>query len=127
MKQKILFVVSSIYLLFGGLGYVFQPVQSVMGVISPAAIDGILYVFRGYGITLIAIAVMNFLARNQAPSKAMQAIITGNSIGFGLGSVSYYYALSYGASTDIWYLFGIESFLGVCFLFAPFCQSSYFI
>jgi hypothetical protein len=97
IKPSLLFLLAAIYLAIGGLVTLIVPVESSFGMI-PAASSGALVAFiRGYGGSLIGIAVLDFLVRNEGSSKARDAIFLGNFVGFGLVALTDILALAAGA------------------------------
>jgi len=84
---KILFVISAIYLTLVGLGMLFAPTALMFGTVGPEASAALIANLRGPASLFIAIALLNWLARNAEPSKARDAIVLSNIVGFALAGV----------------------------------------
>lgn len=86
MKPKTLLTVSSIYMGLIGLGYLLFPANMMEGV-EPGAPAALLGEIRVVSSTFLGISVMNWWARSAGPSKGLDAIFVGNTLGAGLAGV----------------------------------------
>jgi hypothetical protein len=84
---KILFVISAIYLALVGLVMLFAPTALMFGTVGPEASAALIANLRGPASLFIAIALLNWLARNAEPSRARDAIVLSNIVGFVLAGV----------------------------------------
>jgi hypothetical protein len=87
MKLKIILLVAAVYMTLAGIGHLFAPVAMSAGVIPADASAGVVAFLRHYSALFLAIAVMNWMARNAEPSAARSAIVAANIIVFVLGAV----------------------------------------
>jgi len=87
MKLKMLLIIAAIYMALIGLGHLISPVAMSAGVVPADASVGLIVFLRHYAALFIAIAIMNWMARNEAVSPARNAIVTANIVLFGLGAV----------------------------------------
>src|SRR3954447_7059042 len=94
---KIVLVISAIYLGLVGLGMLFAPTAFMFGTVGPEASAALIANLRGPASLFIAIALLNWLARNAEPSKARDAIVVSNIVGFALAGVLDVLAVSSGA------------------------------
>jgi hypothetical protein len=87
MRLSILFVISAIYLALVGLGFLFAPTALMFGTVGPEASAALIANLRGPASLFIAIALLNWLARNAEASKTRDAIVLSNIVGFALAGV----------------------------------------
>ncbi len=87
MKLKVILLVAAVYMALIGLGHLFAPVTMSAGVIPADASAGIVAFLRHYSAIFLAIAVMNWMARNAEPSPARNAIVAANIILFALAAI----------------------------------------
>jgi hypothetical protein len=87
MKLSLLLSVSAVYMALLGLGFVLAPVAMEFGTLDPAAPAALIANLRIPGSTFLGIAVLNWVARNAEPSKTLNAIVLGNTVGFGLAGI----------------------------------------
>jgi hypothetical protein len=87
MKLNILLTISAIYLALVGLGFLFAPTAIMFGTVEAGASAALIANLRGPASTFIAIAVLNWVARNAEASKARDVIVLANTIGFGLAGI----------------------------------------
>jgi hypothetical protein len=94
MQLKVVLTVSAIYLAVLGVGFMFAPraigIEAVPADPSPTLIAYL----RVFGGPFLGIAVLNWMARNEAPSPARNAIVLANIVGFGCV-----------AAMDVWAVF----------------------
>jgi len=101
MRLNILFVISAIYLALVGLGFLFAPTALMFGTVGPEASAALIANLRGPASLFIAIAVLNWLARNAEPSKIRDAIVLSNIVGFTLAAALDVLAALSGAPTIV--------------------------
>jgi hypothetical protein len=82
MNLKTLFVMASIYLTIAGLGFILLPESFGIGAVPPDASPSLITYLRVFGSPLLGIAVLDWMARNEQPSRARNAIVMGNLVGF---------------------------------------------
>lgn len=82
MKLNILLRIAAIYMALVGFGLIFVPKTFGVGAVPTDASAALIAFLRLWGSPLLGIAVLNWMARNEKPSTALNAIILGNIIGF---------------------------------------------
>ena len=87
MKLNGLFVISAVYLGLVGLGFLFAPTALMFGTVGSGASAALIANLRGPASTFIAIAVLNWMARNTEASSARDAIVLANTVGFGIAGI----------------------------------------
>jgi hypothetical protein len=97
LMLKTLFVISAIYLALVGLGTLFAPAALMFGTVGPEASAALIANLRGPASLFIAVALLNWLARNAEPSKARDAIVLSNIVGFALAGMLDVLAVGSGA------------------------------
>jgi hypothetical protein len=95
VKLSILLPIAAVYMALVGLGLIFAPQAFGVGAIPPDAPAALIAFLRLWGSPLLGIAVLDWMARDAEPSKARDAIILGNIVGFA--------AI---AAVDVWGSFG---------------------
>jgi hypothetical protein len=83
MKLSILLTIASIYMGLVGLGLIFVPQYFGIGAVPADASPELIHFLRIWGSPLLGIALLNWITRNEGPSKSRNAIIFGNIVGFG--------------------------------------------
>lgn len=94
MKIKVLFVMASFYLTIAGLGFILIPQAFGVGAVPENPSPELITYLRVFGSPLLGIAVLDWMVRNEKPSRIRYAVIVGNIIGFGVI-----------AALDVWGLF----------------------
>lgn len=84
MKLKTLLIVAAAYMTLVAIGFIFLPHAFGIGAVPADASPALIAYVRLIGSPLLGIAVMDWVARNEPASRARNAIILGNAIGFGL-------------------------------------------
>ena len=74
--------VSAIYLGVLGVGFMFAPREIGIGAVPTDASPALIAYLRIFGGPFLGIAVLNWMARDAAPSAARNAIVLGNIVGF---------------------------------------------
>ncbi len=87
MILNVLLVISAIYMALPGLGFVFVPKGIGIGAVPADATGALIAYLRVFGSIFLAIAVLNWIARNAEPSTARHAIVLANTVGFGLAAL----------------------------------------
>ena len=82
MKLSLLLGVAAVYMALAGLGFIFAPQAIGIGAVPPDASPALIAYLRLFGSPFLGIAVLNWTARNAEPSRARDAIILGNIVGF---------------------------------------------
>jgi hypothetical protein len=95
MKLGVLLRIAAIYMALVGLGLIFAPRRFGVGAMPADASTELIAFLRLWGSPLLGIAVLDWMARDAEPSKARDAIILGNIVGFA--------AI---AAIDVWGSFG---------------------
>jgi hypothetical protein len=83
MKLGAVLTVSTIYLAVLGLGFIFAPREIGIDAVPADASPALIAYLRLFGGPFLGIAVLNWMARNAAPSTARDAIVLANIVGFG--------------------------------------------
>ncbi len=87
MKLNVILIISAAYMALIGLGHLFAPVAMSAGVVPADASSGLIAFLRHYAALFIAIAVMNWMARNAEASPARNAIVLANTVAFGIAAI----------------------------------------
>lgn len=95
MKLGVLLRVAAIYMALVGIGLIVSPKDFGVGAVPPDASTELIAFLRLWGSPLLGIAVLDWMARNEPASRARDAIILGNLVGFA--------AI---AAVDVWGSFG---------------------
>lgn len=82
MNLGVLLRIAAIYMGIVGLGLILAPRAFGRGALPADASTALIAFLRLWGSPLLGIAVLDWLARDAGPSKARDAIILGNMIGF---------------------------------------------
>ena len=82
MALGILLRIAAIYTALAGLGFIFAPVQLGAGAVPADASAALVAHLRVLSSSLLGIAVLDWAGRNAEPSRARDAIILGNIVGF---------------------------------------------
>lgn len=83
MKLKPVLIASAIYLGLVGLGMMFVPRHFGIGAVPSDASPALIAFLRIFAGPCLGIAVLNWMARDAAPSPARDAIVLANIVGFG--------------------------------------------
>ena len=84
MKLKPVLIASAIYLALVGLGVMLVPRYFGLGAVPPDAPPALIAFLRIFAGPCLGIAVLNWLARDAEPSRARNAIVLANIVGFGV-------------------------------------------
>lgn len=94
MTLKTVLTVSAIYLAVVGFGFMFLPLQIGIDAVPADPSPALVAYLRIFGGPFIGIAVLNWLVRTAEHSRALNAVVLANTVGF--GSV---------AAMDVWGVF----------------------
>lgn len=117
MKPKLVLTIAAIYLGLVGLGLLVAPTVIVLDL--PAGASPLLIAqLRAMSDVFIGVAVVDWAARNAEASRALSAILLGNTVGFGL-SVLLGLAVSVtGGQAVSWIYTAMSLFCAVGFIMA---------
>ncbi|MDE3058813.1 MAG: hypothetical protein KGJ59_12740 [Bacteroidota bacterium] len=87
MKLNSLLSISAVYMALLGIGFLVAPDAIMFGSAGAGASAALLANLRAIASMAIGIAVLNWFARNAEPSKALNAIVLANTVGFGLAAI----------------------------------------
>ncbi len=82
MKAKPVLTAASIYLALIGVGLMFVPAQFGIGAVPADPPPALIAFLRILGGPCIGIAVLNWLARDWQPSRALDVVLIANLVGF---------------------------------------------
>jgi|SRR5690606_4069242 len=83
MSLGVLLRIAAVYMALVGLGLIFAPRAFGVGALPADPSIELVAFLRLWGAPLLGIAVLDWMARDEGPSKARDAIIFGNTVGFG--------------------------------------------
>ncbi len=112
MSLALLLTISSIYLALLGLGTLIVPTTVMAGALDPSALV-LVDTLRGLGGGLIALALVNWMARNSDDSKARQALVVGDIVGFVFAAIFGIVAVLHGYPVYGWVLVLIDVLLAI--------------
>lgn len=115
--RKAILLLSAFYLAAIGIGLMAFPLQFGTGAVPADASPQLLALLRLLGGPFLGIAALNWLARNEAPSPALRAILIANLIGFGAVAANDVHGVATGEAREIAKLFLIVH-LGFALAFA---------
>jgi hypothetical protein len=119
MNLKALLIAAAIYEGLIGLGMIFVPRQFGVDAVPADASPALIAFLRIFGGPLVGIAVLNWMARNEPPSTARNAILAANMVGFSCVALSDVVDVSTGGARPIAKLFlVIHSLFAVAFILA---------
>ena len=81
------------------------PLQFGIGAVPPDASPELIALLRLLGGPFLGIAALNWLARNEAPSAALRAILIANLIGFGAVAANDVWGVASGEAREVAKLF----------------------
>lgn len=82
MALGVLLRIAAIYMMLVGCGLIFLPRTFGIGALPADASTELIAFLRLWGCPLLGIAVLNWMVRNEGRSRARDAIIIGNTVGF---------------------------------------------
>jgi hypothetical protein len=101
MKLKPVLFASAIYLALVGLGVLFAPRYFGIGAVPPDAPPALIAFLRIFAGPCLGIAVLNWKARDAAPSPARDAIVLANIVGFACVTATDLWGVSSGDARPI--------------------------
>lgn len=114
--RKATFILSALYLAAVGLGLMLFPLQFGTGAVPADASPALLALLRLLGGPFLGIAVLNWLARDAAPSATLRAILYANIVGFGAVAANDVWGVASGEARELAKLFLVVH-LGFTFAF----------
>lgn len=119
MNLKTFLTVSAVYQMIIGLGMMLIPQQFGIGAVPSDASPALLAFLRIFGGPLVGIAVLNWMTRNAEASRARDAVIAANMVGFGCVALMDVWGVFSGDARPIAKLFlVIHVAFAVAFLYA---------
>jgi hypothetical protein len=97
MALRVLLTVAAVYTALAGLAFILAPRAVGAGAVPGDASPALIAYLRIFGSPFLGIAVLDWLARNAEPSRARDAIILGNTVGFAAIAVLDLWGLASGA------------------------------
>jgi hypothetical protein len=88
MQLRTLQIASAVYLALVGIGMLAVPDAIVFGALGATPLPGLVAALRAEGGTLISITVLSWMARDVQLSKARDAIVVCNIVGYGLVTIT---------------------------------------
>jgi len=125
MKLSALMIINAVITAVFGIAFVIIPEQvfSLYGLVEP--IPGLNYTGQLFGVSLVTIAVLSWLARNVEDSAARGAIVLAFLIGDGIGFIVALIAQLGGIVNTVgWSTVAIYLFLAIGFGYFKFAKSS---
>lgn len=101
MKLNLVLTISAVYMALVGLGFLVSPATMSFGGVD-ATVVPILMLLRFLASTLVGIAVLNWMVRNAEASKTRDAIVLGNTVGFGWAGILMIWGVLNGSPTVTW-------------------------
>lgn len=82
MRLSILLRIAAVYMAIVGVALITIPRTFGVGAVPPDASPELIAFLRLWGSPLLGIALLNWIARDEGPSRARDGIILGNIVGF---------------------------------------------
>ena len=118
MKLRGLFIISAIYMVLLGLGFIFVPRLIGIDAVPVDATPALIAYLRVFGSTFVAIGVLNWADRNAEVSAARNAIVLANVVGFGLAALLDFWGALSGGRPLAWLFAGIHLLFTLAFIWA---------
>jgi hypothetical protein len=116
---KATLTLSAFYLAIVGLALMFAPLRFGVGAVPPDASSELIALLRLLGGPFLGIAVLNWLSRDLDRSKALDAILIANIVGFGSVAANDVWGVASGEARELAKIFLIVHLLfTVAFVFA---------
>lgn len=103
--RKAILLLSALYLTAIGVGLMLFPLQFGVGAVPADASPELIALLRLLGGPFLGIAALNILARDEAPSPALRAILIANLIGFGAVAANDVWGVASGEARELARLF----------------------
>lgn len=113
MKPNLLLSIAAIYMGLLGLSQLISPAFSYN--LDAGASATLIALLRGNASTFFGIAVLDWFARNADASRARDAILLGNTVGFGLATILGIFSMLAGGPVVGWVFVVINLLLSVAF------------
>jgi hypothetical protein len=98
---KATLTLSALYLAAIGLALVFFPLRFGIGAVPPDASPQLVALLRLLGGPFLGIAALNWLSRDEGPSRALSAILLANIVGFGAVAANDVWGVASGEARDV--------------------------
>ncbi len=118
MKLNTILSISAVYMTLLSLGFMFAPQSAGTGSVPVEASPALIAYLRVFGSTFLGIGVINWLARSSEPSKAIQAIVIGNIVGFGAAALLDVWGILSGARSLAYVFAAIHFAIALGFILA---------
>jgi len=102
MPLRILLTAAAVYTALAGLAFVLAPQAAGAGAVPADASPALIAHLRILGSPLLGIAALDWLARNAEPSRARDAVILSNIVGFAAIAALDLWGLASGARPATW-------------------------
>lgn len=99
--RKTILILSALYLAAIGLMLMVLPLQFGVGAVPADSPPALVALLRLLGGPFLGIAALNWLARNEAPSPALRAVLIANLIGFGAVAANDVWGVASGEARDV--------------------------
>lgn len=125
MKRSTFLAISAILALLFGLGFLFLPGQSVTG-FGIEATPAVISFARAVGATLVGLAILNWMARNDRMSVSLRAILWANFVIQGLSAILNILDITSGVVNPAggWFGEAIHVLLAIGFLYYLYARTS---
>jgi hypothetical protein len=118
MKLNLLFSIAAIIMALIGLAFLLVPAAMQYGTLGPNPSAAQLAVVRATASLFIAIAVVDWAARNAEPSTARNGIVLANAIGFGSAAILLALAVFSGADKTALIPVCVNLLISIAFIWA---------
>ncbi|WP_444856766.1 hypothetical protein [Sphingosinicella sp.] len=99
--HKAILILSALYLAAVGIGLMAVPLRFGVGAVPADAGPELVALLRLLGGPFLGIAALNWLARGEAASPALRAILIANLIGFGAVAANDVHGVASGGARDL--------------------------
>lgn len=99
--RKALLILAALYLAAIGIGLTAFPLRFGTGAVPADAGPELVALLRLLGGPFLGIAALNWLARNEAPSPTLRAILLANLIGFGAVAANDVHGVASGEAREL--------------------------
>jgi apolipoprotein N-acyltransferase len=116
VRLKVLLTVAALYMGLVGLGLIFIPQTFGRGAVPANASPELIAFLRLWGCPLLGIAALDWLTRDAEPSSTRDAVVIGNTIGFGTIAAVDFWGLASGARELTWLFAVVHLLFALAFL-----------
>ena len=99
--RKTILILSALYLATIGLMLMVLPLQFGVGAVPADSPPALVALLRLLGGPFLGIAALNWLARDEAPSPALRAVLIANLIGFGAVAANDVWGVASGEAREV--------------------------